>query len=284
MVLLFAPLLLMAVVFYFQQVFPYGDALFYPDYEQVDLIPILSQESLSDADYETLYLQTGLSPYSVDVVLAYATDPVATIQASQEAFYAEVTRNTVPLIDYFTQEDRLVDENGEVFLGPGLHGIQPGDILLTLSTQTMGWRHGHAGLVVVDENGDLISLEAIVMGQPTTTNAIGSWQGYSQYILLRPTGQTYEEGLEVANYAMENLLGIPYHLTSGFIGEKAPDIDDTWFGVQCSYLVWYAYQAFGLDLDSDGGRLVSTADILGSSELEVVALYGVDPREYTPIW
>ena len=69
---------------------------------------------------------------------------------------------------------------------------------------------------------------------------------------------------EVTDYAKETLYDIPYHLSAGFIGEKAPDTTKPYFGMQCAYLVWYAWNHFGYDLDSDGGRLVTSADLLHS--------------------
>jgi hypothetical protein len=38
--------------------------------------------------------------------------------------------------------------------------------------------------------------------------------------------------------------------------------------------VWYAWQVFGYDLDSDGGRLVTVEDIWESDLLEIVQVYG----------
>ena len=71
-----------------------------------------------------------------------------------------------------------------------------------------------------------------------------------------------------------------YHLTAGLIGDKFQDADSPWFGLQCAYLPWYAWKAAGVDLDSDGGRLVSSYDLLHSDQVEIVQLFGIDPREW----
>lgn len=43
---------------------------FAPDYPRVDLAPILAQETLTETDYDTLFLQTGLARPAVDDLLA----------------------------------------------------------------------------------------------------------------------------------------------------------------------------------------------------------------------
>ena len=53
-------------------------------------------------------------------------------------------------------------------------------------------------------------------------------------------------------------------------------MDEAWFGAHCSYLIWYAWNRFGYDLDSDGGRLVTCDDILNSPLVEIVQVYGLD--------
>lgn len=83
---------------------------------------------------------------------------------------------------------------------------------------------------------------------------------------------------QVADYAKETLYDIPYRLSAGFIGEKAPETTEPYFGMQCAYLAWYAWNHFGYDLDSDGGRLVTSADLLHSDLLEVVQIYGMEPQ------
>ena len=106
------------------------------------------------------------------------------------------------------------------------------------------------------------------------------WSTYSNYAVLRLKEITPELQQEIVAYSLEYLNGVPYHLTSGFIGPKAPDPDDWQFGLHCSYLVWYAWNHFGYDLDSDGGRLASSYDLLHSDLLEVVQVYGMDPRQF----
>lgn len=172
----------------------------------------------------------------------------------------------VPLLGWFTMEDRVDKEDGKP-----LTDLKAGDILITLSTHSIGWRHGHAGLVIDEKR----VLECVFWGEDSCIVGVDHWRKYSHYVVLRVKGVTEEMQQEVATFARENLCGVPYHLSAGFLGEKAPDTGSRGFGLQCAYLVWYAWNQFGYDLDSDGGRLVTANDLLQSELLEVVQIQDV---------
>ena len=118
----------------------------------------------------------------------------------------------------------------------------------------------------------------------------------------------------MAAFAQANLLDVPYRLTAGLWGEKLPwqakeraaalggeqtaaapadeavlvnpdqKRKDTSLlgGTQCAHLIWSAFAAAGYDIDSDGGWLVTPRDLARSPLLEVVQVYGVDPRKPWP--
>lgn len=172
----------------------------------------------------------------------------------------------VPLLGMFTMEDQLKEGKHE------LTQLQPGDILITLSTHSMGWRHGHAGLVI----DEYTVLESVTLGTCSELCSTKHWEKYSNCVVLRIKGITPEEQKAVAQYAMENLVDIRYRLLAGVIGDKAPGADGKNFGVQCGYLVWYAWYQMGYDLDSDGGKLVTVHDLLHSDQLEVIQIFGMD--------
>lgn len=233
---------------------------FVPDYPKVTLT--------ETTDHETMFLQTGLGRSAVDKLLSEGAFQL--ILDAQTRFFDPPQTACVPLLGWFTREDRLESA------GTQLVDLQPGDILLTLSTHTAGWRHGHAGLVI---DGDTV-LECVTLGTDSALMGIGHWNRYSNYAVLRLKGITPELQDEITAFALETLTGVPYRLTAGLWGEKSLDPEEAGFGLHCAYLVWYAYYRFGYDLDSDGGRLVSTADLLQSDLLEVVQVYGMDPREF----
>ncbi len=145
-----------------------------------------------------------------------------------------------------------------------LPALEEGDILLTFSTHSFGWRHGHAGLVVDGERA--LVLEAEILGRPSSVVPADHWRSYSTLLVLRLKGVEPEVRRSVADFALQTLNGTPYRLTSGWFGEQAADA----VTVQCAYLVWYAYAHFGNDLDGDGGMLVTVADLAASPLLEQV--------------
>ena len=98
--------------------------------------------------------------------------------------------------------------------------------------------------------------------------------------MLRVKNKTIEERQAVAKFTIDKLLDKPYSIFSGLGLKKAPDVDSKGFSLHCSYLVWYAWNNFGVDLDSDKGRLATSFDILNSDKVEIVQLYGMDPNEF----
>ena len=173
----------------------------------------------------------------------------------------------IELLGWFTMEERVAKEYAVIPTQ-----MRAGDILVTLSTHSLGWRHGHVGLVL-DESS---MLECVTVGENSRIVKIKHWGTYANYAVLRVKGATKEEGQEVADYAKEHLHGRPYQLTAGLLGEKAPNAEEDRFGLQCAYLAWYAWNQFGIDLDGDGGRLVTGRDLLDSDKVEMVESVGMD--------
>ncbi len=251
---------------------------FAPNYAKVDLLPILNSIPLDRDDYDTILLQTGLAKPAVDQLLMFGQGGIDQILATQEGFFAphEFTC-TVLLAGRFTCEDRIVSRGEEVAATVPLALVEPGDIILSFSTHTFGWRHGHASLVVDTDQG--LTLEAVVMGSDSAQMNMQHWRTYSNFMVLRVKDATAEERRQVAQFALEHLDGIPYGLTSGIFGEKAADPAGS-LTAQCAYLPWYAWQAFGYDLDSDGGRIVTVGDLAASTMVELVQVYGINPQKF----
>lgn len=250
-----------AMNFFVQKFWAHRDGCFTPDYDKVTLT--------KDSDYETIFLQTGLGKAAVDKLLE--EDDFEAILEAQEAFFSNPEASCNALVGWFTREDRLTEGAVQEFVD-----LQPGDILVTLSTHSIGWRHGHAAIVI----GGNTTLESAVIGENSDLGSIDKWKDYSNFAVLRIKDVTEEEQIKMVQYALAELRGVPYHLTSGFIGPKDADTNAAYFGTHCTYLVWYAWNHFGYDTDSDGGRLVSSYDLLHSDAFEIVQVYGMDPREF----
>jgi uncharacterized protein YycO len=94
----------------------------------------------------------------------------------------------------------------------------------------------------------------------------------ANFLVLRPKLEQSVK-TEIAQYVKENMLNVPYRLTTGIFTKK---YDENFPNSQCAHFVWHAYKTFGVDLDSNGGAIVKPQDIALSDKVEVVQAYGFD--------
>ena len=259
-VLLVFPVFLCVSIWLLQTKWSHRKKVFVPRYERETLI--------KNSDYTTFWMQTGLGKSAVDYLLS--ANDMETIQKVQDAFFSRDQIQCISVFGWIVRSDRV--EKKET---APLVDLQPGDIILSFSTHSLGWNHGHAGLVLSEKE----VLECTSLGKNSRIVNANHWRKYANYIVLRVKGVEREKQEEVVNYAREYLLDMPYRLSAGIFGAKATEVSESHFGLQCAYLVWYAWQSVGCDLDGDGGRLVTPKDILESKELEIVQVYGINPME-----
>lgn len=232
-----------------------------PDYAKVDLLPILEKTELTEEDYQTVYRQTGLTRLGVDDLLEKGGKD--RILAMQEYYFKDhelIINNFNP----FTYSEKIDDRAPMAIL-------EDGDVLVTASTRVSWWRYGHAAIVVDGANG--IIAESISPGSVSDTDSADTFANLANFMILRPKADAATKA-EVARYVRENLLELPYQMTTGIFTKKYPDELKT---SQCAHLVWYAYKRFGIDLDSNGGAVVKPQDIANSEYVEVVQTFGFDP-------
>ena len=256
-----------------------------PTAKRCNIYSWVRQRKLAKPQLRALSQQTGLSMGSVEVLLEQGD--WEKLLKLQEAQYSPVTIKSVKTTP-LTISEYLVDADGRCVKGADIVNIQEGDILITKNSRFLGWRNGHAGIVVDAEKG--LVLEAVMLGTNTRLCSVESWEEYPSFLVLRLREERKDAGSyaqKAADYAMENLVDIPYHLLAG-VGEKlfpakgasvhateAEKVAESALnGTQCAHLVWYAYKQVGIDLDSDGGLLVTPYDIQNSPYLEVVQSYG----------
>lgn len=172
-----------------------------------------------------------------------------------------------------SREERIKDE----FLykyAERLQNLENGDILLTPCSHTLGWRNGHAA-IVIDEEKEL-TLESVVLGTPTCVQSFSKWRKYPGVMVLRLKDATKEERNAIAAYTMENMQGVTY----GFIGDFSDGLpwafSEKKTDTHCAHLIWSVYQHFGYDIDGDGGIFVTPKDISLSPHLEIIEVHDVD--------
>lgn len=262
------------------------DLRWQPDEPKIDLATYLQQQLLfssqtppvlSQQAYGVLLKQTGLGKPSVDFLLEKGQKAaVKILEEYQELFYAKpeiLCRKIGPI----TSEERLINREGKAVAANRILHLEDGDVLITKATHSIGWRHGHAGLVVDAEQR--ITLEAAVWGELTAYQKVSKWESYPNLIQLRFRGDPAVKE-QAVSYAKQHINEIPYGLLTGMV--QKTKIVEMVPKTQCAHLVWYPYLTQGIDLDSDGGWLVTPNDLTNSGWFEIVQVYGADPEELWP--
>ncbi|MBE7036068.1 MAG: hypothetical protein E7403_02100 [Ruminococcaceae bacterium] len=240
--------------------------------EYCDLTEVLQKEKLTEEEYGLIFSQTGLGRPAVEdirlqssdfdsAIKAFQTQNLQTIQWKQDFIFFPTT----------TAEQLRDTENKEIERRLELPPLKKGDILLTRSTKTLLYRHGHSALLLDPEREKTV--EALMIGSDSDVLRVDSWRYYPTLLVLRPKNIDEKTVEKVTSYAEEKLVGVPYHLLTGVLKKDKTDLDLVDY-THCAHLVWQAYQQAGIDLDSDEGWMVTPRDIANSSELEVVFSFG----------
>lgn len=260
-----------------------GEGCYTPDYPMEDIAGYLNKRTLEEEDYNFLFRQTGLSKIAVDTLREENREEA--ILAVQERFFrdtvVECERNFMVFREVLKTEEapgkrvRMADDTDTA-----IPVLEDGDILITFSSHFLGWRNGHAALVVDAENG--LTLEALTLGRDSAILSLRGWLDRPSFAVLRLSGVSKEDRAVIADYAERNLKQLPYRLTAGMWGRDEELANQSFRkeaealgGTQCAHLIWYAYNRFGYDLDSDGGILVTPRDLYDSPLLEIVQAYGM---------
>lgn len=230
-----------------------------PPYAATDISGILEKSSLSDADYETLYRQTGLTKIGVDRCMARGNEGVARIKSIQSGLFCDYAVDT----DRFAPFCRAYRTGKRV----ACCYLENGDIFVTSSTHIAGFSAGHAGLVTDAARGE--TLQAVSYFAESRLGSARDFTCRLNFLVLSPVASA-EAREEVVRYAKSNLLGTKY----GVCPSKH-ECGRT----QCAHLVWYAYNRLGIDLDCNGGYFVTPKNIANSPCVRVVQVFGFDLDE-----
>lgn len=237
--------------------------------EQWDVVygKIIANEQLTDEDYDIILSQTGLGRCAVERL---GKEGKSKKTAEYYEYYTSDKEFECVREGVFACHEQILSTDGEPTANPVFADLQNGDIILTLSIHSLGWRHGHAAIVTDAENG--LTVEAVMFGQKSKLSSVSDWSTYPLVAVLRAKDTNSEIRDEIARFAADNLVGLDYSLLAGIIGGR--DTQNIPVSTQCAHLVWYAYKAYGIDIDYDGGRVVTPYDILHSEKLELVQIYG----------
>ena len=258
--------LIFALAIFVWHIIVANTAIYTPNYQREDISDLIKKNNLSDDDYMKIYEQTGVSPYAVKKMIA--SGDYLTLQQLNETYFDVQEIEKIFIAYPITLEERNKEQKTPIA------DLEKGDILVTFNTHTMGWRHGHCA-IVLDENANTL-LEHMSIGNVSCKTLPLSWEMYPSFVVLRHKDK--EIAQNAAEYAEKNLVEIPYNILAGVIkkdktGEENPSS-------HCSHIVWQAYKSQGVDLDNNKGIFVTPKDIALSEELEVVQIYGMNPKKY----
>ncbi len=245
-----------------------SNGFFYlPEVEKQDISFVFSKNEITDADLDFLFEQTGISPYSSRELINQGRTEIFELIQDKYFEKPEIKKNYICFP--FTAEERTIAE------ATPLVNLKNGDILLTFNTQTCDWRHGHCAIVTDAEKG--IILEHVSVGETSCFSRANKWGKYPSFAVLRYPDEKIAE--KVAQYARESLIDIDYNIFAGLI-KKDKSKEEKPESSHCVHIVWQGFKAFGVDIDSDGGRIVTTNDIAMSDELKVIQIHGIDPQKF----
>lgn len=225
-----------------------------PDVIPVNITDILEKENWSSDDYSLLTTQTGLTQISLDIL---KQDNINKILDVQKAYLSPVNIVCKPHM-LLSRTERLTDT-----LSP-ITALENGDILITSSSHVLGFRNGHCA-IVIDAEKEII-LEAAFIGRNSEFSTVDRFRKYSSVAVFRLKDISSEIRLQIAEFAAQSLVNKPYSLFAGIFDDNS---------THCSYLIWSAFNEFGYDLNSNGGKIVTPSDIAKSPLLELKQVYGL---------
>lgn len=240
-------------------------SVFYvPKEKRQDISEMVKKGSFEKSDYSFLEKQTGLSEEGIQR-LAEEERLGELPEFSEQYFEMPDYEREFMFFPIVITDRRL----GELKTVP----LKRGDVLVSLSTHTLGFRHGHAAIVSDGERGEII--EHMVLGELSDYSSIRTWKGYTNFAVLRYKDSRIAE--EAVKFAEENLIGVPYNPLAGII-KKDKAKEKKISSSHCSHLVWQAFYAAGADIDGNGGRLVLPEDFLKCKDFETVQICGIKRR------
>ncbi len=238
-----------------------------------DISELILKEEWTDEDIDVLYHQTGLTRIGLESLKGRPRR----ILDFQEALYLDYAIGHEPAA-FTTPHDylmgyRIGDAVEKLIPYTPIAPLEEGDVILTSSCHTFGWRNGHAA-IIADADGQ-VTIESVGPGYLSGRGSTDWFAEASNFMVLRLKGVSAEDRREIAKYAELHLSDVDYSILMGLFGSPK-DQGTQPKTTNCSHLVWQAFKYFGYDIDSDGGAICTTRDIANCDLFEVVQVFGFD--------
>lgn len=255
-----------------------------PSYEkmQEEDLKNLYLNAKTDEEFQTLFEQTGLTRIGIERAREHSNG-WKRIKEIQDSYFRPrevINGYYAPLIC----TDHIEDFSTEIFL-------EKGDILITSSTHFSGFRIGHSG-IVADPNLQYPIWQATQVGsQNGYASVLEGFTNRINFMVVRIKAETFgakstEDKLyldcmdDVVNYIVTDLKNAVYSPFTGVFTSK-----NKCEYTSCSHLIWYGFMHFddknggerNIDLDTNGGLLVTPNDISRSPLVELVQTFGFNP-------
>lgn len=252
-------------------------AHYVPDYKMISLDPYASKDAYTESDYKTLFYQTGLSPRAIDT-LRDKPYYISELKRYQRDFFTDINVKT-DSNPFLTRTAYTCDKSGHIISAFNTAPLEDGYILYTPSSNTLAWNNGHIAIVTNAANNSIF--EAFAPGTKSGLSPDNHWNTYPAFIMFKVNSSILSTNPalipNVINTVNSSLNDLPYNLFAGILSPKKTEKVES---SQCAHIVWYAFQANGLDLDYNSGAIVTPSDIADCVLLEVIQIYGVDPDKF----
>lgn len=242
----------------------YAERIFKPwraDYEKQELMPTLKKDTLTEADYELIYKQTGLTRVGTDALLE--SGRIEKFFMIQDAlFTADKYR-----YDVFDPYTGIFKKHYGSY---PVTELQDGDIIYTPGSYFSFIQLGHCCMVVDAKAGIVCELQGY--GDDFIFSSVRDFCESPAFAVIRVKADEATRA-EAARYLACELSGVEYGILGGAIPQKNPK---TLTRSQCAHILWYAYMHVGIDIDGTGGIPMTPRDIFISENVEIIQVFGID--------
>ena len=247
------------------------DVPYYPKEQPLNLSSIkvaMNNHKLSDSDYSLISSQTGIiDRQAIDSVLAQ-NEGYQRLLTFQKNYFRK-PRIYSSSMNIVTFQEFTIDAYGNDTKYFDIAPYKNGYVLVTKSVSTLGWKHGHCGIIIDAQKS--IVLESLAPGSVSIEQDIDKWKYYPTFKMLKLKNANEYKLNEIARYAQNTLSGLKYNIFAKKNSDNTPK------SLNCAQIIWEAFIHFNYDIDSDKGPIVTPEDISKSDLFETVQVYGFRP-------